>query len=289
MLTRWDPIPDDLLAAIDEAVEKLLARFQIAAPPINALEIALRMGVNVSKTQRDRLRARRPSKPAKRVGSDGPAQPQGTEISARQQVPSGGRDLLPPRRSAPVCSIVAADPQDFESHRAAALALGRSLVEAVFDSVHVAPDEPMPHAATRVAGLFVPRLLLPTRWFRDDRRRLGGDLRRLQARYATASLESVAWRLLDLEEPVIVTIFDNNHVVSRRANVSSPGITPEPAGAELAAQSYCHAYSRPRIEHSPGLTARAWPLHRADWRREIVVALLDHESFEDPMPSGEHL
>ena len=43
LLTRWDPISDELAAAIDGRVERLLVGFQITAPPVDALEIAHRM------------------------------------------------------------------------------------------------------------------------------------------------------------------------------------------------------------------------------------------------------
>jgi hypothetical protein len=117
-------------------------------------------------------------------------------------------------------------------------------------------------------------LLLPLSWFREDVRRLGCDLAQLHRRYCTASMESAGWRLLDLGEPMMVALFDNNWVVDRRSNVSC-GIVEAHSAAELAAQTYAHTYSRPGVERGPGVTARAWPVHQADWRREIVVSVFD--------------
>ena len=172
------------------------------------------------------------------------------------------------------------DSAELERQRAAALALGKSLNTKILNQARIGPRERSSEAEAQLAGLFATRLLMPTSWFQEDVRRLGYNLPRLHARYATASIASVAWRLLDLNEPAVVTIFDNNHIVDRRSNLANSEGTPEIDAAERAAQAYAHQFSRARLEHSPALTARAWPLHRADWRREIVVARLDDVSFD---------
>jgi hypothetical protein len=122
--------------------------------------------------------------------------------------------------------------------------------------------------------VFAARLLIPTRWFCEDVRHLGYHLVRLQERYATASPAQVAWRLLDLDRGLVVTTFDSNHLVSRRANFSGLEV-PQVDVAERAAQSYAHQYGRPRLEHSARASAWAWPQHEPDWRREIVLAQFD--------------
>jgi len=47
---------------------------------------------------------------------------------------------------------------------------------------------------------------------------LDWDLLELKKRYRTSSHEVIAWRFLDLPEPCVVTVIDNEHVSRRRSN-----------------------------------------------------------------------
>ena len=69
-----------------------------------------------------------------------------------------------------------------------------------------------------LANLFAYRLLAPTCWFAADAATLQYDLLALKDKYRTASHEVLAWRWLDLPEPCIVTILDNERISRRRSN-----------------------------------------------------------------------
>jgi hypothetical protein len=235
-----DALRDELNTGIDVSVEELLARLSIMAPPVDAARIAQRVGCRAA------------------------CAPPGRTASQR-----GSRRMFKSQRES----------TEYDRQRAVAADLGRWLMPRILMRERISCDESAPDFEIRMAAQFAARLLLPTRWFREDVRSMGYDLDRLQTRYGTATREMVAWRLLDLEAPLVVTIFDNNHLVARRSNILDGKLTA-PTSAELSAQSYAHTYSRPGIERSAGMTARSWPLHRADWRREIVLALLDTEAID---------
>ena len=93
--------------------------------------------------------------------------------------------------------------------------------------------------------------------------------------YATASHEVVAWRLLDLATPCVVTIVDNDHVHRRRSNAWRVNKTLQPAEREC--QRYVHHYSRPRVVAADGWTVQGWPVHGPDWKREILRSVVEAE------------
>ena len=239
VFARHDAAEDDLLSAIDDVIKDLLRCHDVGSPPVDAVRLLQACGKSARASAQ----------------------------KARSKRSSGLRDRRPARSVA----------RDVSQPRAAAI-IGRSLTRAILRRTQFERSRASHDSEGWLDFLFTARLLMPTRWFREDFRRLGLDVQRLHARYSTASAEAVAWRLLDLEEPLVVTIFDNNQIVDRRSNVQHDGVPPTIDFAELAAQAYAHTYSRPRLENSPAVTARAWSVHRADWRREIVVARLDGES-----------
>jgi hypothetical protein len=40
--------------------------------------------------------------------------------------------------------------------------------------------------------------------------------------------------------------------------------------AERECQRYVSHYSRPRVVQAGGWTVQGWPVHRSDWKREIL-------------------
>jgi len=178
------------------------------------------------------------------------------------------------RRSYPPADLAADNVEDrLLGERQAAWAVGKHELAAVAARMGIEPAELTLAGAERIASTFASRLLMPGQWFDLDAKQLGRDVIELQRRYSTASVEAVGWRLLHLPEPTIVSLFDNGHVVQRRSNAPVP--SAELLDAERAAQAYAHRYSLPAAESRPGAFARAWPLHSPDWRREIVVTLID--------------
>jgi hypothetical protein len=121
--------------------------------------------------------------------------------------------------------------------------------------------------------LVASRLLVPTCWFAEDARELDFRLPELKQRYATASHELLAWRMLDLPQPCVITIVDNEHITRRRSNAWQ--VARQLLPAEKACLNYVHAYSRPRCVQAQGWTVYGWPVHQPDWKREILRSVYD--------------
>jgi hypothetical protein len=158
-------------------------------------------------------------------------------------------------------------------HWAVAHEIGESVAYRVFETLGVRPEVAPLAAREHVASRLACCLLLPTKWFADDGRSVGWDLPGLKERYATASHELIARRMLDMPLPVVITVCDLGSVHWRRSNVSSrvPPMTP----AERDSWQRCHVIGRPTsISLDPEITGlemvHCWPIHEPDWKREIL-------------------
>jgi predicted transcriptional regulator len=228
---------EEIYHAIDLLVEELLAAAKVTEPPVDALALARHLGMSVS------------------VAS-GPV-PRG-----RRQ-PAGGRTqvLLEPGQSAE------------RHHWTVAQAIGARFKADLLHRLGVPPELSRGLAGLSLADLFAEHLLAPTDWFAGDARAVGHDLLDLKGRYPTASHEVLAWRLLDLPEPCIIAVVDNDHVYRRRSNAFQVRKELEPA--ERACQRYVNQHSRPRVLRQDGWTVQGWPLHRPDWKREILRSVVE--------------
>jgi hypothetical protein len=130
-----------------------------------------------------------------------------------------------------------------------------------------------------LVNLVAERLLVPGRWFESDARTAGYDLEELVSRYPTAAPELIAWQLLELPEPCVITVVNNGHVQKRRSNAWR--VRRELVPAERQCQEYVHHYSRPHQTREGGWTVHGWPVHRSDWKKEILRSVCDEdgESF----------
>jgi hypothetical protein len=139
-------------------------------------------------------------------------------------------------------------------------------------------EGPRPLFAESPTNLLALRLLLPTAWFTASARECGYDVLELHALYATASPAQVAWRLLDLAEPCVISVVDNGTVTQRRSNAwrVPRGLTE----AEAECQRYVHHYSRPRRVRARGWDVHGWPIHQVDWKREILRGVVEEEATD---------
>jgi Zn-dependent peptidase ImmA (M78 family) len=153
--------------------------------------------------------------------------------------------------------------------------IGEHLKPALLRRLGLAPEQTKAMAGESLANLFAYRLLVPSCWFAGDAPSAGYDLLQLKARYATASHEVIAWRFLDLPEPCVITIVDNDHVSRRRSNHWR--VTRELAPAERACQRYVNHYSRPRVVREAGWTVQGWPVHQSDWKREVLRSVIEDD------------
>ncbi|MGE0606533.1 MAG: ImmA/IrrE family metallo-endopeptidase, partial [Pirellulales bacterium] len=124
-----------------------------------------------------------------------------------------------------------------------------------------------------IANRLASALLLPGEWFARDGAVRGWQLPLLKQRYATASHELIARRMLDCQPPVLVTIFDHGRRVFRAGNMQSGSEVLLPI--EMACWRASHESGVPATRQQPGCAVQAWPIHEPGWRREIMRTSLD--------------
>ena len=114
---------------------------------------------------------------------------------------------------------------------------------------------------------------MPTAWFAADAPGLDYDLLELKRRYTTSSHEVLAWRMLDLPAPCIITILDNEVISRRRSNAwpTKRALSP----AEKKCQAHVHQRGEPHEVREGSWTVQGWPVHRGEWRREILRSVID--------------
>jgi hypothetical protein len=236
---------EELAAGLDAVALELLAAAGVDRPPVDAFVLAKRLGITVAVDDGQHGRAR--------------------------YVRLDGRR---PARSRPTI-LLRSDPRRERRHWAVAHEIGEYAAHRVFARWGVDAREVVPRAREEVANCLAGRLLLPTAWFLADAAAGGWDLAALKARYATASHELIARRMLECPPPVIVTIFDHRAVSFRRSNV--PGRVPPPSTAEMACWRVVHDAARTaRIDDGPR-TVQGWPVHEPEWKREILRAEVEGE------------
>ena len=235
-----DLIREEVVAVVDRMVEELLDRAGIIEPPVDAIALAQRqLGMTICLDQRQPQRGR-----AQRAGS-------------KQQI------YLKP------------EPTEERHQWTVAHEIGEHLKLSLMERLGLKPAEVKAMAGESLANLFAYRLLVPGCWFADDARQLDFNLLKLKERYRTSSHEVIAWRFLDLPEPCIVTIVDNEHISRRRSNAWPTRRRLEPA--EEKCQRYVHCYSRLKMIQDNGWTVQGWPVHQPDWKREILRSVVEVE------------
>ncbi len=132
--------------------------------------------------------------------------------------------------------------------------------------------------AESFSGLIAQRLLTPAAWFAADARAAGWDVVELKRLYATAGYELVAWRLLDLPEPCIITVAADDRVQRRRSNAWP--ITKALHLAERECQRRVRHDGRPQVVSAGGWTVQGWSMPGPDGQREILRSVVDGEMGE---------
>jgi hypothetical protein len=150
----------------------------------------------------------------------------------------------------------------------AAHAIGQHLRPDLLRRLDLDPDRPQALGGESLPNLFADRLLVPTRWLSTLGRECGWDLLELERRLRPAGHELIAWGMLDLEEPVAITVVDNGRVTRRRSN--SFRISKVLSGPEERCRQMVNRTSRPHDLREEGWQVQGWPLHEVDWKREIL-------------------
>ncbi len=238
---------EELSAGLDAVVERVLDEAQIDRPPVNAMALARGLGITVA------LDARQP----------------GRARYMRLSQPRG--------RASRATVLLRPEPRGERLQWALAHEIGEHLACRVFAALGADPRETGPEARERVANHLAGRLLLPGRWFAADGAACNWDLLRLKSRYATASHELIARRMIEMPPPVIVTIFDQGQVYLRRSNVA--GRVPPPSPIEMRCWRAVHDVGRPHRSQHQSLRVRGWPVHEEGWKREILRAEVEPEGW----------
>lgn len=233
------PSREEVLGVIDQSVAALLAGAGVTGPPVDALALAARLGVKVERGQR--------------AGG-------GKQKSAQQQ-----------QRP---------EPRAEQQQWSAAHNLGEHCKADLLARLDIDPEQArgLGGGGGSLVNLFADRLLVPTPWLAAEAAACGHDLLALKELFRTASHEAIAWRLLDLDEPCVITILDNDHVYRRKSNAWRVG--RELSAPEKKCQQQVSRYSRPHALSEAGWRVQGWPVHEVDWRRELLRSVLEEEARE---------
>lgn len=227
------PLADDEFAAhVDARIETLLREVGIGRPPIDAIVVARRLGISVV--------------------LDANQQPRGRQLRI------GGRSSI----------FIRPDDRPERQQWAVAHELGESMAHELL-GFHGEEDGAIaPRVREQTANLAASRLLLPREWFVEAATQLDGNLFELKERFSTASHELIAFRLLDLPTPQVVTIFDQGRQTRRRGNLSN-GLPPLDRREQECWLDVRRFRRHGRVEH-PGQRIDGWPVHEPGWEREIL-------------------
>jgi Zn-dependent peptidase ImmA (M78 family) len=229
---------EEVLATVDNYVEELLRAAAIEKPPVDAIQMAqghLGMVVCLDTRQAARGRAQR----------------------------AAGKPII----------FLKPEPTVERHQWTVAHEIGEHLKAALLQRLGADPAQTRALAGESLANLFAHRLLVPACWLGGDARLVDYDVLELKQRYSTASHEVIALRLLDLPEPSIITIVDNDHVTKRRSNAWP--VRRELTPVEKKCQHYVNYYSRPNTMRDDGWTVYGWPVHQTDWKREILRSVVE--------------
>jgi hypothetical protein len=237
---REDLTREEVHAAADAVIAELLERAGVAEPPVDAVVLAQgTLGLRV-------CLERRPQRGRPKRG-DGPP-------------------------------LIYLDPDEGEDRHQWIVAqeIGKILQTGLLRRLGIDPAEKRGLGGESLPNLLAQRLLVPTHFLAAEAPRLDYDVEKLHERFRTAGHEAVALRLLDLPEPCVIAIVDNGHVHRRRSNALR--VNKELSPAEKECQKYVNHYSRPKVVRAGGWTVHGWPVHRPDWKREILRSVVDGDS-----------
>ena len=79
--------------------------------------------------------------------------------------------------------------------------------------------------------------------------------------------------MLDLPEPCIVTILDNEAITRRRSNAWPTKRKLEPV--EEKCWRRVHERGKLYLNRENGWSVQGWPVHQSDWKREILRSVID--------------
>lgn len=238
--------------AADREVDTVLERAGGRFPPVDAFAVAERLGMTVAFDAGSTVRAR-----TKRLGGR-------TTILLR-----------PDDRPERLQWSLAHEIGESRVWRIAEADESLSLDEVATPAGQPGEDAASHDRREQLANLFAARFLLPTSTFGDHVVELDADLQTLKGLYGTASHELIATRMLDLDRPRVVTVFDNGRLVRRRSN----GVCGRLHPAEERVWQRCRVTGDLVRETYGELRVDCWPIHEPGWEREILITTAE-DGFE---------
>ncbi|MCE9554291.1 MAG: ImmA/IrrE family metallo-endopeptidase [Planctomycetes bacterium] len=224
--------------ALDGCVINMLVQQGMEGPPIDAIQLAAGLGMDIAWDA---------------------AQPGRARIVKLSRATGG---------TAQHAVLVRPEPRPERIQWAVAHEIGESLANQVFTELGVDPREARADAREQVANQLAVRILLPGAWFVADAAECNCDLPKLKERYFTASHELIARRMLDFPSAAVITIYDQGEVKFHRAAVGSR------CGALRPIESTCwrmvHESGRYAQRSDASCVVRGWPIHEPEWKREIL-------------------
>jgi Zn-dependent peptidase ImmA (M78 family) len=235
---------EEFAAAIDDCAADVLWEAGLTEPPFDATFVAERIGLVVAQNEAMPIRGRF----VRLADESGGEREQGTIVVGPAERPE-------------------------RLQWAVAHEIGESIAYRVFAALNVQPEVAPSSAREIVANHLASALLLPRMRFAADGRELDWDLFGLKQRYATASHELIARRMLEMHPPIVITMCDQGSIRWRRSNAA--GRPPKMFPREERAWERCHEIGSPTSATlDPATTGlelvRAWPIHEPEWKREIL-------------------
>jgi Zn-dependent peptidase ImmA (M78 family) len=240
--------PEEFARTLDTIAAEVLAEAGWPGPPIDCLQLARRLGLEVAYDNRQ-------------VG-------RGRVVNLRGF--TGGR-----RESI----FLRPEPRPERVQWAVAHEIGEKFAHQVFAALAIDPREAPRGSRESVANQLAGRLLLPAAHFRHDASACGWELTELKNRYTTASHELIARRMLDFDPWIVITVFDNDRQTFRASNRFRRKPPLEPA--ELECRARVVESGAPQTVERAGCRVQGWPIYEAEWKREILRTQRD-EAWTEP-------
>lgn len=225
--------PDDWADACDHVVRELLEVAQVFAPPVDALEVGRRL-----------------------------------QMTLAWDAAQAGRGRLL-RDGFQTLILLRPEDRPERVQWAAAHELGEAVAWRICRELPGAGDDLSPPQREQLANEFAQRLLLPTEWFQTAWREVAGELPRMKDHFPTASHELIAWRVLSLPTPRVISIWDQGSLTRRRSNL--PGRLPPITSGEQTTWRAIHETGDAASQDTEQGRVYGWAIHEPTWKREIVI------------------
>jgi predicted transcriptional regulator len=232
---------EELFDAVDRLIAGLLERAGVSMPPVDALHLAEEhLGIPVEFVEPEEDERGRPRPSSRR---------------------SSGGIVLSPHLT------------EEQRHAAAAQGIARALLPDLLVRLGIEPGSENKQASAHLRGLIAARLLVPTRLLKTAQRECKYDVAALKDRFRTATVEAVALRLLDLDQPCVIAIVDDGVVATRRGNTAavSKQLTP----AEQQCMERVMEQDLPHRVRRDEWTVWGWPVANRPFRRVVLRAVPD--------------